>query len=250
MIVFIFIFALIIGSFLNVCIYRIPRSESIAFPGSHCTACGNPIKSYDLIPVISFLLLRGKCRMCKESISIRYPLVELLTAVLITFQAWRYGITAEFFYFAAMTSILIIITMIDLDRQIIPDGLIIALGILGAMYLFTVQLPQYGARSLLQNAIGFAVGGLFFLLIAVVSNGGMGGGDIKLMAVLGLWFGWQKLLALMLVTFISGAVISIILLLLKIKKMKDGIPFGPFIAFAAYIVSIYGTDIIMWYFNI
>ena len=250
MIVFVFIFALIIGSFLNVCIYRIPRSESIAFPGSHCTACGKPIKSYDLIPVISFLLLGGKCRMCKEPISARYPLVELSTAALITVHAWRYGITAEFFYFAAMTAILIIITMIDFDQQIIPDGLIIALGILGAMYLFTVQLPQYGARSLLQNAIGFTVSGLFFLLIAVVSNGGMGGGDIKLMAVLGLWFGWQKLIVLMFLTFIIGAIVSIFLLLLKRKKMKDGIPFGPFIALAAYIVSIYGTRIIVWYLNI
>lgn len=250
MIALVFIFGLIIGSFLNVCIYRIPRNESIVFPGSHCTACGQPIKSYDLIPVLSYLFLGGKCRMCKETISLRYPLVELATAALITVQAWRYGITLEFICFTVMTAILIVITMIDFDLQIIPDRLIIALGILGAVYLFIVQYPQYGARILYNSAIGFILGGSFFLMVAIVSNGGMGGGDIKLMAVLGLWFGWQKLLVLMLVTFISGAFISIILLLLKLKKMKDGIPFGPFIALAAYIVSIFGSGIIVWYLNI
>jgi leader peptidase (prepilin peptidase)/N-methyltransferase len=238
-----------IGSFLNVCIYRIPRNESIAFPGSHCTTCGKPIKAYDLIPVLSFLFLGGKCRMCKETISVRYPLVELTTAVLITSQAWRFGITPEFFFYAAMTAVLIVITMIDLDLQIIPDRLVAALGILGLLYVFFIRFPQYGVSTLYNSAIGFVIGGLFFLLIAIVSNGGMGGGDIKLMAVLGLWFGWQKLLVLMFLTFISGAIISVFLLM-KAKKMKDGIPFGPFIAFAAYIVSIFGSGIIVWYLNI
>ena len=250
MLLIVFVFGLLIGSFLNVCIYRIPRNESIAFPGSHCTACGEPIKAFDLIPVVSYLLLRGKCRMCKAPISIRYPVVELVTAALITIEAWRYGITAEFLCFAAMTAVLVVITMIDLDLQIIPDRLIVVLGILALVYIFLVKFPLYGTRTLYSSAIGFLVGGLFFLGIAIVSNGGMGGGDIKLMAVLGLWFGWQQLLVLMFVTFISGALISITLLLLKLKKMKDGIPFGPFIAFAAYIVSIFGTGIIVWYLNI
>lgn len=250
MVFIIFLFALMIGSFLNVCIYRIPRNESIAFPGSHCTACGKPIKAYDLIPVLSFLFLHGKCRMCKEPISIRYPLVELTTGMLIAVQAWWFGINAEFFLYAAMTAVLIVITMIDLDLQIIPDRLVVVLGILSLLHLFLVRVPQYGIGAIYNSAIGFVIGGLFFLLIAIVSNGGMGGGDIKLMAVLGLWFGWQKLLVLMFLTFIGGAIISVFLLLLKVKKMKDGIPFGPFIAFAAYIVSIFGSGIIVWYLNI
>lgn len=250
MILTVFLFALMIGSFLNVCIYRIPRNESIAFPGSHCTACGKPIKAYDLIPVLSFLFLHGKCRMCKEPISIRYPLVELITGILIAAQAWRFGMTIEFFLYAAMTAVLIVVTMIDLDLQIIPDRLVAALGILSLLYLFLVRFPRYGVSALYNSAIGFVLGGLFFLLIAIVSNGGMGGGDIKLMAMLGLWFGWQKLLVLMFLTFIGGAIISLFLLLLKVKKMKDGIPFGPFIAFAAYIVSMFGDKIIAWYVGI
>lgn len=247
MLIIVFLGGLLIGSFLNVCIYRIPRQESTVFPASHCTSCGASIKPYDLIPVVSFLLLKGKCRNCADSISIRYPLVELTTAALITLQAWKWGLSLQLIFFTVMTSVLIVITMIDLDQQLIPDGLILIIAAAGVLYLLAVQVPRFGMMNLLDNVIGFAVGGGVFFFISVVSKGGMGGGDIKLMAVLGLWFGWEKLLFLMLCSFVGGAFISILLLILKRKGRKDAIPFGPFIALAAYFTSLYGAEIIQWY---
>lgn len=246
----VFVYSLLAGSFLNVCIYRIPREESIVFPGSHCTKCGTKLMVLELIPVISYLFLRGRCRTCDERISLRYPMVELGTAVLVTFQFHLMGMRLPFLFFSIMTLILITMTMIDFDHQIIPDGLNLTLGLLGAVYLLAVVIPDQGIVGLIPNAIGFFLGGGLFLLIAVVSNGGMGGGDIKLMAVLGLWFGWQQLLLLMMISFVSGAVISLALLALKIKGRKDMIPFGPFIALAGYLTSIYGNELILWYLNL
>jgi leader peptidase (prepilin peptidase)/N-methyltransferase len=146
-----------------------------------------------------------------------------------------------------LTAILIVITMVDFDCQLIPDEFISALAVAGILYLLAVQLPQLGVKALLSSVIGFAVGGGLFLLVSAASKGGMGGGDIKLMAVLGLWFGWEKLLLLMLLSFVGGALVSIPLLVLKRKGRKDGIPFGPFIAFAAYLTSLYGMELIQWY---
>lgn len=244
-----FVFGLLIGSFLNVCIYRIPRHESIVFPGSHCTSCGAPIKPYDLIPVVSYLLLHGKCRSCKSPISIRYPIVELVTAVLITGQAWKRGLSIEFFMFATLTTILIVIAMVDIDLQLIPDGFNLTVAALGVFYLLGVRMHQVGFSALLDGIMGSALGAGLFLLISVISKGGMGGGDIKLVAALGLWFGWKGLLLLLFIAFVVGAIVSVLLLLLRRKGRKDGIPFGPFLAFAAYLVSLFGTDLLQWYFQ-
>lgn len=247
MLLLIFLFGLLIGSFLNVCIYRIPRNESIVFPGSHCTACGGYLRSCDLIPVVSYLLLGGRCRYCKCTISPRYPLVELTTAVLITLQVWQRGITASFFLCAALTAVLIVVAMIDFDHQIIPDGLVLVIAVLGLAQLILVLLPQLGLVVLLDHTAGFFLGGGVFFLIAVISRGGMGGGDVKLAAVLGLWFGWKQLLLLVFVAFVSGAFVSVILLLTHIKGRKEGVPFGPFLAAAAYLVSLFGSELVHWY---
>ncbi len=243
----IFLFGLLIGSFLNVCIYRIPRHESIAFPGSHCTSCGAPIKPYDLVPVVSYLILQGKCRSCKSPISARYPIVELATAVLITGQAWKYGLSGEFFMFAMLTTILIVIAMVDIDHHLIPDGFNLTVATTGILYLLGVRVHQVGFSALLYGVLGSVLGAGLFLLIAVISKGGMGGGDIKLVAALGLWFGWKGLLVLLFIAFVIGAIVSVLLLLLRRKGRKDGIPFGPFLAFAAYLVSLFGTDLLQWY---
>lgn len=247
---FVFIFGLLAGSFLNVCIYRIPKEMSIVFPGSHCTSCGTRLKAYELVPVFSYLFLGGKCRTCGEKISVRYPLVELATALLFTYQFYLIGPNPAFLFFGAMTLILIVMTMIDYDHQIIPDGLTLMLGILGIAYLALIRFPESGFNTILPSALGFLLGGGLFLLIAVVSNGGMGGGDIKLMAVLGLWFGWKHLLLLMMLSFVSGAIISVLLLAFRIKGRKEAIPFGPFIALAAYLTSLYGNELINWYLNL
>lgn len=246
----VFIYSLLAGSFLNVCIYRIPREESIVFPGSHCPQCGTKLKPLELIPVLSYLALGGKCRTCGERISLRYPMVELSTAILVTLQFHLLGLGLPFLFFSLMTLILIVMTMIDYDHQIIPDGLTLILLVLGALYLLTVVIPNQGFAGLIPRGIGFLLGGGLFLLIAVASGGGMGGGDIKLMAVLGIWFGWQQLLLLMMLSFISGAVISVGLLVLKIKGRKEAIPFGPFIALAAYLTSLFGNELILWYLNL
>jgi len=247
MLLLVFLYGLLIGSFLNVLIYRIPRNESIVFPGSHCPDCGASLHFFDLIPVVSYLMLSGKCRYCKSPISPRYPLVELMTAALITIQAWRQGITLSFFLFASLTAILVAVTMIDYDCQIIPDSFVLLITILGALHLFFVLLPSYGSGILLDRAAGFLLGGGLFFLIAVVSRGGMGGGDIKLAAALGLWFGWKELLLLVFAAFVLGALVSVLLLLTHIKGRKEGIPFGPFLALSAYLVSLYGSELLNWY---
>jgi len=244
-----FLFGLFIGSFLNVCIYRIPRHESIVFPGSHCTSCGTQIRPYDLIPVVSYLVLGGKCRTCKSAISLRYPLVELVTGVLMAVQYWKWGFSLRFVLFAALTAVLIVVTAVDLDHQLILDGFVLAIAALGVLYVFMVQIPQSGLSALLDSLIGMLIGGGLFLLISAVSRGGMGGGDIKLMAALGLWFGWKMLLLLIFVAFIVGALVSAVLLFLRKKGKKDGIPFGPFIAAAAYFISICGPELLRWYFR-
>ncbi|HWQ51008.1 MAG TPA: prepilin peptidase, partial [Terriglobales bacterium] len=241
------LYGLLIGSFLNVCIYRIPRNESVIFPGSHCPVCGASLRFFDLIPVASYLLLGGRCRYCKRPISLRYPFVELTTAILITLQGWRHGINLSFFLYAALTAALVVTAMIDFDHQIIPDGLVLVIAILGAARLVLVLLPQLGPAVLLDRTIGFFLGGGLFLLIAIVSRGGMGGGDVKLAAALGLWFGWKQLLLLVFVAFVSGALVSVALLASHVKGRKDGVPFGPFLAFAAYLVSLYGSELMNWY---
>ncbi len=247
MLFLVFLFGLFIGSFLNVCIYRIPRNESIVYPGSHCPTCGAPLRFLDLIPVMSYLMLSGRCRYCKCPISPRYPIVELTTAILITLQAWRQGINLSFFLFAGLTAALVAAAMIDYDHQIIPDSLVLTITLLGLAHLFIVLLPQLGFSVLLDRTAGFLLGGSLFLLIAVVSRGGMGGGDIKLTAALGLWFGWRELLLLVFVAFVSGALVSVLLLVTHTKGRKEGIPFGPFLALAAYLVSLFGSELINWY---
>lgn len=246
----VFILGLLFGSFLNVVIYRLPREESIVTPGSHCPQCNTPLKAGELIPVVSYLIQKGRCKTCGAQISSRYPKVELLTALLLTLQFHYFGFVFEFVFFAFLTLILVALTMIDYDLQIIPDELNLLLLVLGVVYLLVVRLPEVSLLGLLPHLIGFVVGGGLFLLIAVVSKGGMGGGDIKLMAALGLWFGWQQLLVLMFISFVSGAAVSLLLMGIKLKGRKDAIPFGPFIAFAAYVTSVFGTHILNWYFHL
>lgn len=245
--VLVFILGLLFGSFLNVVIYRLPREESVVTPGSHCPQCNTQLSAGELIPVVSYLAQKGRCKTCDAPISSRYPLVELSTATLLTLQFHFFGFVLAFLFFGLLTLVLVAMTMIDYDLQIIPDELNLLLLILGVVYLLVVRLPEAGLRGLLPHAIGFFIGGGLFFAIAVLSGGGMGGGDVKLMAVMGLWFGWQQLLVLMLLSFVSGAVISLFLLATKIKGRKDAIPFGPFIALAAYLTSLFGPAILHWY---
>lgn len=247
LLIFIFLIGLCIGSFINVCIYRIPLGKSIVFPGSSCPGCGNKIKAIDLIPVLSYIFLLGKCRNCGQRISLKYPLVELLTAVLILLLYMNFGISMYFFVYLTITAILIMIFFIDLEHMIIPDVLNLIIGILG----ITLNIFYADGNlkfTLLNMLYGFLLGGGLFFILALF--GAMGGGDIKLMAALGLVFGWKLLIPLMFLSFMFGGVIGITLLALKIKKMKDMIPFGPYIVASTIIIIFFGSNIINWYLGI
>lgn len=241
----IFILGILIGSFLNVCIYRIPKKESIAFPPSHCTNCNTKLKPFDLVPVFSYLFLGGKCRYCHNKISIRYPLIELLTGMIFLFLFLKFHVTYLLVLYLFLASILIVIAFIDFDHQIIPTELVI-LGLLAGIITIFIQQPV----RLSDSFFGFLIGGGFFLLIALLSNGGMGGGDIKLMAMLGIWFGMKGILLIIFLSFVIGAIYSIPLLILKKSNRKKEIPFGPFIVIATFITIFYYKDIISYYCNV
>lgn len=250
MILLILIYGLIIGSFLNVCIYRIPRGESIAWPGSHCPKCNHSLKWYDNIPIISYLMLRGKCRYCKTVISAQYPMVEALNAVIYIIMYIKCGFGADFIFYSLISSVLLAIIFIDLKEMIIPDSLVLSILALSVIHkavnYFLYSIPF----DLINSILGLLLAGGLFLAIVIISRGGMGGGDVTLIGVLGFALGVKYILLNIFLSFILGAIISIVLLAAKIKTRKDPIPFGPFIVLGFFITVLWGQVIINWYFNL
>ena len=267
----ILLFGLVIGSFLNVCIVRLPRGRSIANPASHCPRCRTPIRFYDNIPIISFLLLRGKCRSCGEPISWRYPIVELLNGILYLWIVNEFGLSGEAVLLMAFCSSLIVITFIDFDHQIIPDVITIPgmlIGLLLAPFFMcplTDQLPFHIDRLLphagpylvafMNSLIGLVLGGGPLLAIGWIWEKlrhieAMGGGDVKLMGMVGSFLGWKCALLTIMLGAVVGSVVGILLILLKQHKMEKVIPFGPFLALGAVIAAFYGFDIISWYLGL
>lgn len=246
----IFIYGLIIGSFLNVCIYRIPRGESIAWPGSHCPTCSHSLSWYDNIPLFSYLVLKGKCRYCRTNISAQYPLVESLNALLYIIMYFRFGFGVDFIFYSLVSSVLLSIIFIDLKEMIIPDSLVLCILVLSVIHK-TVNYFLYGiSPGLINSFLGLLVAGGLFVAIVLLSRGGMGGGDVTLMGALGFVLGFKNILLNIFLSFVLGAIISIALLAAKIKTRKDPIPFGPFIVLGFFITSLWGKVIINWYFNI
>ena len=234
----------VVGSFLNVCIRRIPAGESLVFPASHCPKCNHSIRFYDNIPIISFLLLRGRCRNCRESISLQYPLVELLTAIMALLLFWKFGLTLKFLFSFLFACILIIITFIDLEHQIIPDVLTLP----GIPVFFLAAVLAMGV-SPLEAVLGVLIGGGILYAIAfgyelITKREGMGGGDIKLLAMLGAFFGWKSLFFILLVSSFLGAIVGISVMLIKGKDMKYAVPFGPFLSLAALACIFWGDEFI------
>jgi leader peptidase (prepilin peptidase) / N-methyltransferase len=242
----VFVIGLVIGSFSNVCIYRIPRGESLIRPGSHCPQCNKPIKPYDNIPLISYLILGGKCRYCGKQIPFQYPLVELLTGLLYLSLYLFFGLQLVTFVYMLLGTVLIIITFIDLKEKIIPDVLSYPFIMIGFLFSFFRK-----DLTPINSLLGILAGGGSLLLIAVAGTylfkkEAMGGGDVKLAAMIGAFLGWQLTLLSLFFGFFLGAVIGIIVLVLS-KGKSEIVPFGPFIALGTMIAIFWGENIIHWY---
>jgi leader peptidase (prepilin peptidase)/N-methyltransferase len=244
---FVFLLGAILGSFLNVCIVRLPKHESLIRPSSHCPHCNKPIKFYDNIPIVSYIILGGKCRSCKNPISLRYPVVEALTGLMSVALFMKYGPTVQFLLFLLFSAALLVITFIDLSHQIIPDAISIPgipFGIGASFFIPTV--------SWLESLLGILVGGGLLFLIAVgykwiTGRDGMGGGDIKLLAMMGAWLGWKAIPFIILASSLIGLLVGGGSGLLLKKGLRAKIPFGPFLAIASLIYIFFGPEVIRWY---
>ncbi len=246
--ILVIIVGLALGSFSNVCIYRIPKKKSILFPNSFCPQCGKRIRFYDNIPILSYLILRGRCRDCKTKIPLQYPLVEFLTATLLTLAYLRFGLSWDFAARGILIIVMILTFFIDLKHRIIPDTLTLPGVALGFLMSFLVSSP-----SVLNSLLGIAVGGGMFYLAAVLGEllfkkESMGGGDIKLAMMLGAFLGWQNILLILLISSFLGSLIGgLALLFSKDVKQTRTIPFGPFLALGAIVAMFLGDSIISAY---
>lgn len=233
-----FIYGLATGSFLNACIYRIPINKSL-MGRSSCPDCGERIKPYDLFPVLSYFILGGRCRSCKTSISVQYPLVELLTGICFLLVVLQFGVSLDTLKYWLFTAILITMAVIDLKTMEIPNSLVI----FGMVTSLIFIRPENWQIALLGGISCF----LFLLAIYLISRGGMGEGDVKFALVIGLYLGWPlSQVSLVMAAFIGGLV-GVFLLVTKIKKRKDPIPFGPSLAVGAFYTILLGWNTLNWY---
>ena len=276
-----FILGLLVGSFLNVCIYRLPRSLSIVSPPSACPGCNAPVRPWDNIPLVSYILLGGKCRNCRGLISLRYPFVEMLNGVLYWCVVTSFGIGWHVPLICTLVSALVVITFIDLDFQIIPDSITlpgILIGLLSASFLlpdpFTASetssmhyaiggkasacclLPaaHYEIVGFKNSLAGLLSGGGLFYLIAeigrrITKTDAMGGGDIKMMAMVGAFMGWKAILLTTFIGSLSGSIVGLFLMSVKGKGRQSRIPFGPFLSLGSLITLFFGNIILQWYFR-
>ena len=247
----VFLFGMCIGSFMNVCIYRLPRSESLVRPRrSFCPQCRSDIKAYDNIPVLSYLLLKGRCRHCQATIPFRYPFVELMGGFFALCTYAKYGFAFESLVYFVFIASLIVITYIDIDHQIIPD--VISLPGIPIFFLASLFIP---AVTAMDSILGLLSGGGTLLLIAWVyqlltKKEGMGGGDIKLLSMIGTLIGWKGVLFTIFSSSALGTACGMIVMLNEKKGMKLAIPFGPFLSLGAIAYIFFGTRIVDWYLNL
>ncbi|MDZ4993096.1 prepilin peptidase [Clostridium perfringens] len=242
-----FLFGLIIGSFLNVCIFRIPAGESIAFPPSHCSICKRKLKSIDLIPVLSYLFLGGKCRYCKTKISIRYPLVELLTGFLYFCVYKYYGISFLTIKYLVLITFLIVISLIDYDTQDVYAVTTYPAILLGVIFALIEKF--YFGESILNYFLGCLIAsGVIFLVSKL--TGAMGSGDIEIHAIAGIFLGWKLAIINIFLSFIVGGILAVLEIMINKKKRGDYIAFGPAIGISTIILIFFGNIIIPIYFGI
>jgi leader peptidase (prepilin peptidase) / N-methyltransferase len=240
-------FGALVGSFLNVCIYRLPRGESILWPGSHCPACAAPIAWYDNIPLLGYLSLFGRCRSCRSAIPIRYPVVEAANAAGYVIILAAFGLTWTAVLYCILFSALLVVTGTDLSHYMIPNVITwpgIALGLIGAATVLPV--------SLTDAFLGVAIGGGIIRFLVWVSpylfgREGMGRGDVKLVAMIGAFLGWKPALLTIMVGSLAGSIIGISLIVLGFMKREDYVPFGPYLVFGALISMFFAQPLLQWY---
>ncbi len=245
--VFIFIMGLCVGSFLNVCIYRLPSSQSIVHPRSKCPQCGTPIAFYDNLPLLSYLWLKGHCRHCRVRIGLRYPIVELLGGLFALATFLKFGLTVEALIYFAFIASLLVITFIDLDHRIIPD--IITLPGIPIFFAASFAIPTVTYRDAL---IGILAGGGSLFLVAwtyhlITKKEGMGGGDIKLLAMMGGLVAWQGVIFTIFVSSLVGTLSGLAVMLQSRKGLKLAVPFGPFLSIGCITYIFFGAQLIRWY---
>jgi leader peptidase (prepilin peptidase)/N-methyltransferase len=249
-IVFFCLLGMIIASFLNVCIDRLPAHQSLVFPPSHCAACNRRLAVKDLIPIFSYLWLRGRCRYCGAAIPRRILWVELGTTALFGLACWRFGLSVELAIALFYSCIFIVLMVIDWEKGLILNKIVFP-AIVAALLIsaiFSIFLPEIEIVPFIgRAAAGGGIGLGIFLLIVIISRGGMGWGDAKLAALIGLVFGFPLFFVALLIGVILGGVVAALLLLLKIKKRKEAIPFGPFLALGAIVTLLWGNGILDWY---
>ncbi len=240
--IIVFLYGIVIGSFLNVCIYRIPQKESIAKERSHCMSCGYQLKWYDLVPLFSYLFLKGRCRKCKKAISIQYPIIEALNGVLYILVFAEYGLSVQTLLYCFLFSALVTLSVIDFRTYEIPLGInlfILALGLIRVITDYT-NWPSY--------AIGLVcVSGFLFLIYWFSQGRAIGGGDVKLMATCGLLVGWK----LILIGFLAGCIIGSVVHLLRMKISKEGhvLAMGPYLSIGVMVTVLWGEQFLTWYLS-
>ncbi|AMV71815.1 A24 family peptidase [Desulfuromonas carbonis] len=242
-----FVVGAVIGSFLNVCIYRIPAGESIVRPRSRCGSCGNSIKWYQNLPILSYLVLRGHCAMCNAKISWRYPLVEWLTGGLFSCLVFRFGPQPFVVALMILVAILVTITFIDIDHQIIPDVISLPGILVGFFASFFLPWVTWG-----DSLLGILAGGGSLYLVAagyalLTGKEGMGGGDIKLLALIGAFLGWKAILPIIFFSSVLGTLVGVPLMWIKRSDGQLAIPFGPFLAAGSLTYLFWGPMIVRWY---
>lgn len=240
------------GSFLNVCIDRLPRGQSIVNPPSHCGECKKRIPLYDLVPVFSYILLKGRCRFCGEKIPLKIPVIEAVTGVMFGLLYWKYGISLELLVYVFYGCLLLVVFEIDLENQLILDVIIfpaMAVALVVSFFLpdirtFSIWWPGIGIESAL---VGGAAGLVAMSIPYLLYRKGMGMGDVKFGFLIGLMLGWPHIIVAILISWIGGGLIAALLLATKVKGLKDAIPSGTFMAVATMVALIWGSEIWQWY---
>lgn len=245
----VFLFGALVGSFLNVCIYRLPREESVVWPASHCPQCRRPIAPYDNVPILSYLVLGGRCRFCRTTIPLRYPLVELANALGWVAVVGYFGVNAAAAAYCLFFSAMIVVTGTDLSHTIIPDSVTLP-GILVGVVLAGTILPV----GVMNSVFGILVGGGLLWGLAVLSpylfgKEGMGGGDIKLLGMVGAFLGWRPALLTIMIGALIGSVVGVSLIGFKVLRRDEYIPFGPFLALGAILSLFFHRQIFEWYWS-